>query len=184
MAFSPRLDAEAVRDSMLQAAGELDQRVNGPYVPTTRTAEGSVVVDEKTSDARRRSVYLQQRRTQVATLLELFDAPAMVSTCSQRSPSTIPLQSLALLNSPFARMRAQAFADRLLNKPDGPDQSRIHHAFELACGRPPQPKEMVASTHFLSEQRKLYASDKHVEKQTWTDFCQMILASNAFLYVE
>jgi hypothetical protein len=179
-----RLDAEAVRDSMLSAAGELDQRIAGPYVPTARTAEGSVVVDEKKPDARRRSVYLQQRRTQVATLLELFDAPAMVSTCSQRSPSTIPLQSLALLNSPFARMRAEAFADRLLDGPDATDHSRINRAFELACGRVPQPKEMTASTHFLSEQRKLYVNDKQAEKKAWTDFCQMILASNAFLYVE
>ena len=57
-------------------------------------------------------------------------------------------------------------------------------AFELACGRLPQPKEATASTQFLSAQRKLYAADKQAEQQTWTDFCQMILASNAFLYVE
>jgi hypothetical protein len=179
-----RLDAEAVRDSMLTAAGELDQRMKGQYVPTTRTAEGSVVVDEKKPDATRRSVYLQQRRTQVATLLELFDAPAMVSTCSQRSPSTIPLQSLALLNSPFARARSQAFANRILKVAEASDLSRIGLAFELACGRLPQPKEATASTQFLSEQRKLYAVDKQAELQIWTDFCQMILASNAFLYVD
>lgn len=177
-----RLDAEAVRDSMLSAAGELDERMQGPYVPTTRTAEGSVVVEETKPDARRRSVYLQQRRTQVATLLELFDAPAMVSTCSQRSPSTIPLQSLALLNSSFARVRSQAFARRLLQDTNATDERRIGLAFELACGRPPQPAELAASGRFLAEQRKLYPAEKQAE--AWTDFCQMILASNAFLYVE
>jgi hypothetical protein len=120
----------------------------------------------------------------VATLLELFDAPAMVSTCGQRSPSTVPLQSLALLNSGFARARAQAFASRLLQEAGVEDGRRIELAFKLACGRTPQPAEQTASIRFLGEQRKLYAADKQGEKQTWTDFCQMILASNAFLYVE
>src|SRR5205807_6100682 len=87
-----RLDAEAVRDGMLAVSGELDGRFGGPYVATKRAADGSVVVEETRADARRRSVYLQQRRTQVATLLELFDAPAMVTTCGLRSPSTVPLQ--------------------------------------------------------------------------------------------
>jgi hypothetical protein len=64
-----RLDAEALRDAMLAVSGELDRRISGPYVPTRRTAEGSVEVEEKQVGARRRSVYLQQRRTQVATLL-------------------------------------------------------------------------------------------------------------------
>src|SRR5205823_2044113 len=92
-----RLDAEALRDAMLAVAGELDARPGGPYVPTRRTVEGTVEVDEQVGGARRRSVYLQQRRTQVATLLELFDAPTMVANCSVRVTSTVPLQSLALL---------------------------------------------------------------------------------------
>ena len=94
-----RLDAEAVRDAMLSISGELEGRLGGPYVPTKRTPDGSVAVEETRADARRRSVYLQQRRTQVTTLLELFDSPAMVSTCGQRPPSTVHLQALALLNS-------------------------------------------------------------------------------------
>jgi Protein of unknown function (DUF1553)/Protein of unknown function (DUF1549) len=179
-----RLDAEGVRDAMLSAAGELDQRMSGPYVPTVRAKEGSVVVDETRADARRRSVYLQQRRTQVATLLELFDAPSMVSTCGQRTPSTIPLQSLALLNSDFARARSKAFAGRLLQEPNAGDLRRIERAFELACGRLPLPAEQTASTRFITEQRKVYAQDWQCELLTWTDFCQMLMASNAFLYVE
>ena len=59
-------------------------------------------MDEARPDARRRSVYLQQRRTQVATFLELFDAPRITATCSVRTTSTVPVQALALLNSDFA----------------------------------------------------------------------------------
>ena len=104
-----RLDAEAIRDAMLHVSGELDPRAGGPYVPSKRTPEGVVEIAEKTDGAHRRSIYLQQRRTQVVTFLQLFDAPAIVSTCGKRSPSTVPLQSLALLNSEFARARAKAF---------------------------------------------------------------------------
>jgi hypothetical protein len=169
---------------MLSISGELEERLGGPYVPTTRAADGSVVVEESRADARRRSVYLQQRRTQVTTLLELFDAPALVTTCGQRSLSTVPLQSLALLNSGFARARARAFAGRLLQEGDVADAHRIQLAFRLACGRRPRPDEENASTRFLADQRRLYPPDRDGETQTWTDFCQMILASNAFLYVE
>jgi cytochrome c553 len=179
-----RLDAEAVRDAMLAVSGELDLRPGGPYVPTRRNAEGSVEVDEKHPEARRRSVYLLQRRTQVATLLELFDAPRLALNCSVRNTSTVPLQALALLNSDFARARARAMAARL--EPEaGPDAGRrIVLACRLAWGREAAEKERVAARQFLEAQQALYVGDKDGDQRAWTDFCQMVLASNAFLYVE
>ena len=104
----------------------------GPYVPTERDKDGSVVVPEKPKGSRRRAIYLQQHRTQVDTLLELFDAPVMVNNCAVRSTSTVPLQSLALLNSDFVRSRAAAFCgdDRLAG--DGPRPA----ASAARCGRP------------------------------------------------
>jgi hypothetical protein len=179
-----RLDAEAVRDGMLAIAGELDLKLAGPYVPTKRDADGSVVVEETRADARRRTLYLQQRRTQVATLLELFDAPAMVTTCSARASTTVPLQSLALLNSSFAQARAQALAGRLLREADPVEERRVELAFRLGCGRLPHPEERAACARFLAAQRRLYPPGKEGEMRTWADFAQMILASNAFLYVE
>jgi len=178
-----RLDAEALRDAMLAVSGELDRRAGGPYVPTKRAGDGSVQVDEKHEGARRRSVYLQQRRTQVLTLLELFDAPAMAGNCSKRNTSTMPLQSLALLNSEFARLRAEAFARRL-EKEEPDAEKRLTRAFRLAYGRPPGEKELAASQRFLTAQQAVYEKDKDAAQKVWTDFCQMLMASNAFLYVE
>lgn len=179
-----RLDAEALRDTLLSVSAELDLRVGGPYVPTQRTAEGIVVVAENDPGARRRAVYLQQRRTQVDTFLQLFDAPSIVGTCSMRSTSTIPLQALALLNSEFARERARSFARRLI-KSAGPDiEQRLTLAFRLSCGRPPVLEERKSMRRFLDAQTKLYAQRDNREECIWTDLGQMILASNAFLYVE
>jgi Protein of unknown function (DUF1553)/Protein of unknown function (DUF1549)/Planctomycete cytochrome C len=178
-----RLDAETLRDAMLAVSGELDAHAGGPYVPTLRTPEGNVEVDESRADARRRSVYLQQRRTQVATFLELFDAPAITSTCSVRNTSTVPIQALTLLNSDFARRRARAFAERLRREVGPETDRRILLAFRLAYGRPPRDEERTAAARFLEKQRKIYL-DGDAEAKAWTDCCQMLLASNAFLYVE
>jgi hypothetical protein len=179
-----RLDAEAVRDAMLHVAGQLDTRAGGPYVPSRRTPEGTVEVAETAPGARRRSLYLQQRRTQVVTFLQLFDAPAITTTCGQRSPSTVPLQSLALLNSEFARARARGFAARLAREAGDDPARRLALAFQLACGRPPGPDERAACETFLARQRGVYAGAADGPTRTWADLCQMILASNAFLYVE
>src|SRR5262249_29990181 len=143
-----RLDAEAVRDSMLSVSSELAERMYGSYVPISTDEEGAVVVREEQDGAHRRSVYLQQRRTQVNSLLDLFDAPTIVSNCPVRGNSTVPLQSLALLNSNFVRARAVAFAaaeSRASNQ-------KVRHALERAFGRQPSDSEQTASAQFLAKQ--------------------------------
>ncbi len=182
-----RLDAESIRDAMLAASGELDDRQAGPYVPTERTDSGEVAVDESTPGASRRSVYLQQRRTQVASLLDVFDAPSIVTTCTRRLPSTIPLQSLSLLNSDFVVARAVRLARRL-DRDCGADavDARIDRAFLLVVGRGPGREEREASRRFLESQPSRYPgmAGPDARLRAWADFCQMLLASDAFLYVE
>jgi hypothetical protein len=179
-----RLDAEAVRDSLLTVAGELDPRAGGPYVPTTRTGEGVVEVPQSASGAHRRSVYLQQRRTQVVTFLQLFDAPSVVTTCGARTPSTVPLQSLAFLNADFVRARARSMAHRLGTEAGDDTGKRLSLAFRLASGREPLADERRACEKFLTAQHEVYAKDMDAADRPWADLCQMLLASNAFLYVE
>src|SRR5262249_53122014 len=145
--------------------------------------DGIVEVAENQDGAKRRSVYLQQRRTQVVTLLQLFDAPSIVGTCSTRTTSTVPLQSLALLNSKFMRDRAKSFEQRLTKEAGADPKARLHLAFRLACGRPPDVDETAAAERFLVAQRNVYPDAKDNEQRAWVDLCQMILASNAFLYV-
>src|SRR5207244_2131511 len=126
----------------------------------------------------------QQRRTQVLTFLSLFDAPSITTTCSVRNTSTVPLQALALLNSDFSLLRAAALAERLRKEAGAGVEPRLELAFRLAYGRPPQDDERAAALRFLDRQRSLYAEEADGEARAWTDLCQMVLASNAFLYVE
>jgi hypothetical protein len=177
-----RLDAEALHDTMLAVSGELSQRLYGPYVPTDRGDDDSIVVKDPGEPACRRGIYLQQKRTQVATVLELFDAPVMVNNCPVRGTSTVPLQSLALLNSAFIRDRGIAFARRI-SAGDAPDVD-VRGALRAAFNREPTSVEQQSSMQFVRGQIEAYANEKKPREQAWNDFCQMLLASNAFLYVE
>ncbi len=178
-----RLEAEVIRDGMLAVSGQLDVTPFGPYVPTRQTIVGEVVVNEDVAGARRRSVYLQQRRSQTLSMLKVFDAPAIATVCTTRPSSTVPLQSLALLNSDFAIVRGEAFAGRLLKETDGTPAELVKRAWRVAIGRDPQPAEQALALEFLEAQRTQYTGADAVSRSL-ADFCQMLLASNAFLYVE
>ncbi len=179
-----RLDAESLRDAMLVVSGQLDRQFGGPYVPTTRDELGEVLVKLDTPGANRRSIYLQQRRTQTLSLLNVFDAPTMVFNCVQRPASTMPLQSLSLLNSEFVVGQARNFAERLVREAGDRPEARVNHAFLLTVAREATPAELQAGLEFVTDQRNQYAGQAEAEARAWADFCQMMLASNAFLYVE
>jgi hypothetical protein len=192
-----RLDAESLRDAMLAVSGELDLTAGGPYVPTKTDKQGQIVIDEQQSGAWRRSIYLQQRRTHPVDFLSTFDGPAHNPVCVQRVYSTVALQSLSLLNSEFVHLRARAFARRLLARVemspgaathDGANRGKLRaalsSAFELAYIRPPTDDELSAGEEFVREQGTLYEGQPDASVRVWTDFCQMLLASNAFLYVD
>ncbi|MFM7071449.1 MAG: DUF1553 domain-containing protein [Planctomycetota bacterium] len=200
--FAPRrLEAEAIRDSMLAASGELDTRLGGPYVPTARNSDGEVLPDESNAGARRRSLYLYQRRTQLVSLLTLFDAPSIVFHSTQRPRSATPLQSLALWNSPFAIRRAESAASTAArdiatapkNKGDGIVATRkLDNLYARVLGRAPAEQERQQALAFVASQAIALgggageSSNKQEEarERAWRDLAQALMASNEFLYLE
>ncbi|NOS68485.1 MAG: DUF1553 domain-containing protein [Verrucomicrobia bacterium] len=179
-----RLDAESVRDAILLASGELNLEIGGAYVPTRANSDGQIVIDETNVGAKRRSLYLQQRRTQPVTMLQVFDTAQMNPNCTRRNPSTVSLQSLASLNSDFIRARSRAFAQRLEKDCGADGKQRLERTFLLALGRKPGPAERSAAEEFLQAQTNHYVDKPDKNERVWADFCQMVLAGNAFLYVE
>ncbi|MFO0819284.1 MAG: PSD1 and planctomycete cytochrome C domain-containing protein [Pirellulales bacterium] len=177
-----RLDAESLRDGMLAASGELDTRLGGPYVPTSRDSEGEVVADEESAGARRRSLYLYQRRTQIVSFLNVFDSPSIVFLSTQRNRSTTPLQSLTLWNSPFVLRRAAALATRVQQEAST-DAERLNLLWQVAYGRPMTTEEQAAAK-FLDDQSRSHAPASEARSKAWIDLAQAVLMSNAFLYLE
>jgi hypothetical protein len=178
-----RLDAEAIRDALLAVSGDLDARPGGPAISTKRTDAGEVIADDSNGGGRRRSIYLKQKRTQVVSFLAVFDTPSIVFNSVQRPNSTMPLQALALLNSEFILDRAQSFAARL-EREAAEESARLRLAYFTAFGREPDEHELQMARQFLDSQATEYQAEPDARSRAWVDFCQMLLASNEFLYVE
>ncbi|WP_161602449.1 PSD1 and planctomycete cytochrome C domain-containing protein [Tautonia marina] len=172
-----RLEAEALRDSVLKVSGTLNPSMGGPPVPVTRSPGGEIIAPEN-EEGRRRSIYLQVRRSQPLTFLQVFDQPVMETNCTQRSVSTVSSQALTLLNSEFLAGRAESFAHRVLR--DAPDDP-VDLAFRLAFGRSPTNHEHKMIDSYISEQVQVQNRGR---ADAFVDVCQMLLSSNEFAYID
>ncbi|HVS39158.1 MAG TPA: PSD1 and planctomycete cytochrome C domain-containing protein [Gemmataceae bacterium] len=175
-----RLEAESLRDSILAVSGSLNAEMYGPPVPMQRQGDGEVTAPADASGARR-SIYLQVRRSQPLTLLQVFDQPVMETNCTRRAVSTTPSQALTLLNSDFLTRQADAFAGRVLKeKPDDPAAYAVLTAF----GRPITAKEKGTLTSFLEAQAKRYQGTPDAARRALADLCQMLMSADEFAYVD
>ena len=162
-----RLDAEAIRDTILATTGTLTEQLGGPpvRVPIEPEVYETIFTEYEpdnlwpvTPDAKqhtRRSLYLFRKRNVKLPMLVAFDTPDLMSSCGARAVSVHALQSLTMMNSDFMQQQSQALARRLFNETasSGPsrDQRMITRLYELALARTPQPVEMTATLTFLKE---------------------------------
>ena len=132
-----RLDFEALRDSMLAAAGRLDPAVGGP--PFALEARPS---------SPRRSIYAYISREEPSGLMRSFDFSNPEQHTAQRSLTTVPQQALFLLNSPFVGEQARAIAAGLTAADDA---GKISELYERLLGREPRPAEAAAAERFIGD---------------------------------
>jgi hypothetical protein len=177
-----RLEAEALRDSILHVSGSLNPQMFGPPVPMVRRPDGEIVAPADASGLRR-SVYLQVRRSQPLTLLQVFDQPVLETNCTRRGTSTVASQALTLLNSEFLGKQADAFAARVLK--DTPADA-AGAALYRAYGRPATARERAVLTAFLQQQTERHAATDRANagRKALVDLCQMLLSANEFAYVD
>lgn len=107
-----RLEAEAIRDSILTLSGTLNTTPFGRPIPLQEDETGQVRIDPAQT---RRSIYAKQRRTQPVAMLQSFDAPVMGINCEARPATTVPTQSLMLINGEFAIEQANKIAARAID---------------------------------------------------------------------
>ena len=128
---------------------------------------------------RRRTVYAAVSRHELDGLLRLFDFPDPNITSGERTVTTVPLQQLFVLNSPFMVRNAQALAGRVQAGSDPDDAHRIERVFRLVYGRPVTEAELHLGLAFLA------AGEPAGEKLTrWEQYAQVLLGANEFLYVD
>ncbi len=165
-----RVEAEAMRDSILAAAGALVDQPFGPPSTIARDPAGRIVtgIDKGTITKAavepggdqdfRRSVYIEVRRSRPVTVLDTFDAPAMTPHCEMRSQTTVAPQSLLLMNDTFVLDSSRRLADRLHEEVPDDERKRLRHAWMLLFGKSPAESEVERSLAFLREQTETLAA--------------------------
>jgi hypothetical protein len=183
--MSPRrLDAEPVRDGVLSAAGTLNPAMYGDPVAATTKKSGEVSPQGEALDGRR-SVYQIVRRSAPQNFLNAFDAPVMEINCTRRARSTTATQALAMMNGDFISAQAAHFAHRLTEE-RLTEADALRRAFVIAYGRAPSAQEIDLSASFLARQAKHYSGKPEAERteRSLADLCQVLLASNEFVYLD
>ena len=153
-----RLDAEVLRDAILEVAGKLNPVAGGPGFADVRSYENSGTtfyepVDRAGPEFDRRTIYRFSPRGDRSALLETFDCPDPSAQTPRRQVTTTPLQALALWNDGLVLRLSREFAARV-TKERAADEARIDRMYRLALGRPPTSEEAklaadVAAKHGL-----------------------------------
>jgi hypothetical protein len=156
-----RMDAEQVRDSILQVAGDLDDSIGGPP-------------KELTPDYHRRTVYGHVSRYKLDAYLQLFDFPPPNISAEKRFTTTVPLQRLFLMNSDFVQLESEALYKRATAEPD--NRARIRKLYNLAYGRDPKEAEIQIGLEYLKtepvkeyEESKVKAKEKEAKEKEKED---------------
>jgi len=178
-----RLEAEVMRDAILFVSGKLNPQMFGPSLKPAvppeamsgRNKDDKIKRPNEDGPASwRRSVYLFTKRSLPTPLLETFDAPGSISSCGRRNASTVATQALILLNDAFVRKQAGFLAEKIAVEP-GDLSAKVKRVYAIALNRAPSADELSAALAFLAKQ----PADKAL-----TNFCQVLISLNEFVYVD
>jgi hypothetical protein len=170
-----RLEAEAIRDSILAVSGKLDLTTGGPgfdlFEPNGNYVKVYTPKTEFGSETFRRMIYWAKPRMQLDDTFGAFDCPDGGQIAPKRNVSTTPLQALNLLNSPFVLQQAGYFADRLRHEAGDDMTAQVKRAFQLAFGRSPAPEEADAAARL-------------VRRHGLPALCRALFNTNEFMSIE
>jgi hypothetical protein len=184
-----RLSAEEVRDSILSVSGLLNPKQFGPStypkIPREVLAGQSVPGQgwpvSPPEEANRRSVYAHVKRSLRVPILVGFDQPDPDSSCPVRYVTTVPTQSLGLLNGEFANEQATAFATRLQKESPQDLPGQIKRAIRLTTGRVPSQDELKRDLEFIKALQEKHQLD---DTKALIQYCLLCLNTNEFVYLD
>ena len=164
-----RLEAEAIRDRMLDVAGVLNKQMYGPSIPIGNYKK----TFDDSPKTWRRSIYLQAHRAVEHPTLSLFNSPNTEVSVGARSTSTGEESTLFALNSKLSWELAHHFAKRIdSHSPKSSDQI-INNAYMLALSRHPSQEETAIGLDLLG----------NGEFDNLVKFCHVLLGINEFIYI-
>ena len=184
-----RLTAEEIRDTLLFVADLLDTRMHGSlltlkprqYVNDAKTVRHLVGYDNY-----RRSIYQPVIRNKVYSLFQTFVFPTPSLVTGRRATTTVPPQMLLLMNSQLVSQCGHAMARGLRQRTPRVTADRIRLAYETAFSRPPEEREIQRTRELLGQFEATLADVDLSERpvSSWQAFCQALMLSNEFVYVD
>ena len=194
-----RLEAEAIRDSLLKVSGELATKSGGPSLALEIIENTGALAaaginppsyhhrKSRPSQDFERTVYLPVMRNGPSSadkIRSFFDFVDPASITGQRNQTVMPTQSLFLLNNDLVRKRAGALAKQLIAAHANED-ARLESLWLRAWNRPITAEERTNARKFLQEITPLLKTPRApdaLETARWQELCHSLLASNAFIY--
>jgi hypothetical protein len=181
-----RLEAEAVRDSVLAVSGRLNPEQFGlPIFPPLPGAIEEAVKWDKSkwdtqggSEGRKRSIYIYQQRTLNMPFLQSFDSTVCDTSRDQRRSSVTPLQALAMYNGDFVSREAEFFAQRVQEAAGDDRAKQVEQAFLLAFTRPPSKEEKTRMIELLG------SSAGASGKGSLVALCRVLFNTSEFIYID
>jgi hypothetical protein len=172
-----RLEAEAIRDTMLCTAGKLDRTMGGPSI--------------REPAHQRRAVYTMTIRSVKSGFAFLFDMADPEIVVDQRTTSTVAPQSLYLMNGEFVLGIAASLAERIAKDADDDEVARIQHAYGLLFARAATESEVALGRAFLLQTRQPSVGagqtaepQDQTARQAWEAYCQTLLCANELIYLD
>ena len=179
-----RLDAEAIRDSVLAVSGRLNPELYG--LPIFPPLPGDIAETVKYSEnkwdtqldqaGRKRSIYIYQQRTLNMPFMQAFDSTVCDESRPRRRTSVTPLQALSLFNGDFVNEEATALARRIQREAGGSVQEKVRLSCRLVLGRPPTSEESRYFGRLLGQ-----AADADA---ALNGLCRVLLNANEFVYID
>ena len=177
-----RLEAEAIRDSLLAVSGRLDRRLYGPPIKPPRPAEDAQkrLFSGPLDGEGRRSLYLEMSIMQPPQFLVGFNLPDLKLPTGRRDVTNVPAQALILLNDPLVVQSAELWAEHLMQDASESADERIHAMFLRALGRPPSPDESRRWAVAVGEFSQSHDVMKDVA--AWAELAHALFNVKEFIY--
>jgi hypothetical protein len=178
-----RLEAEAMRDAIMQVSGGLDLTTTSgsllkykdrQYVANT-AKRGDVDYERNI-----RAVYIPVVRSGLYDLFAAFDLPDPTTSNGDRDSSVVAPQALFMMNGAVMLRHSMTMAKNLLDDKNLDDPGRSREAYERALSRPATSSEIDQALTFIARMRDAWKGDN---AKAWQSFCKALLSSNEFLYV-
>jgi len=182
-----RLEAEAVRDSLLFVSESLDTTLGGSLLHSKprEYVTGTASVNSTDYDTARRSLYLPVVRSAVYEALQAFDFAEPTVIQGDRNATTIASQALFMMNSDIVEEQTSRLAARIVAKQPNDATTRVQSLYEIALGRAASDTEAARAAQFVERYQSTLSGDAAAtELSAWQALCRVIVSSNEFLYVE